>query len=73
MISAQKWYISCANLGIFSDLFCKLSKEKLLIIVFIPFMLYMSDSTQFMQEMTSKEQERSFCTKVSTLKRLQHA
>jgi len=27
------------------------------LIVFVPFMLYMPDSTQFMQEMTRKDQE----------------
>ena len=32
-------------------------------------MLYMPDLTQFMQEMTSKDQERSHRTKSSTLKR----
>jgi len=32
-------------------------------------MLYMPDPTQFMQEMTSKDQERSHRTKSSTLKR----
>ena len=37
--------------------------------VFIPFMLYMPDSTQFMQEMTNKDQERSSWTKVCSLKR----
>jgi len=33
----------------------------------------MPDSTQFMQEMTSKDQERSSWTKVNTLKRPQLA
>jgi len=29
------------------------------LIEFVPFMLYMPESTQFMQEMTNKDQERS--------------
>jgi len=34
-------------------------------------MLYILDPSQFMQEMTSKDQERSHWTKFSTLKRPQ--
>jgi hypothetical protein len=40
-------------------LLCKLSTEKQPIVVIIPFMLYMPNSTQFMQEMTSKDQNSS--------------
>jgi len=36
-------------------------------------MLYMPDPTQFMQEVTSKDQERSHWTKFRTLKRPQLA
>jgi len=43
------------------------------LLVFVPFMLYMPDSTQFMHEMTSKDQKRSSWTKVCSLKRPQLA
>lgn len=51
----------------FSNLSYKLSEEKLPIIVLLLFVLYMPDSTQFVQEMTSKHQERSIWAKAKPL------
>jgi len=54
------------KLGILVTCSASYLRKSYQLLYFLPFMLYMPDSTQLMQEMTSKEQERSSWTKVCT-------
>jgi len=68
LISAQKWYISCVILGILVTCFARLSMKKLQFYASMPFMLYVPNSTLFVQKNTSKDQKINQSCKTISLK-----